>query len=294
MPITLIILLSHTNNRRLGAIFLFICLLCLSNAALANPLALPFHKGERLCYQISWGFIPAGHSTLEVAADSDNGAAYHFIMTARTLPAIDLFYKYRERVDSYVTADVRESLLYKRVQESRHPRDIVVRFDWQKETALYTNHGMASEPIPLQPGTLDPLSALYYIRGQVLGDHAAIDRWVTDGKKMSRGKAGFIKRETITIRGKEYRTIKIEPDLRAVDGVFEKSPKAKMYIWLTDDDRKILVKLQSEVRVGSFVAELLEEESVIPTPGKSAPRIKPADQPKTDPAVSTQPPFTRG
>jgi hypothetical protein len=274
MPTPLAALVAH-RSRRLLLACLIACPLFAGIPARAEQAAIPFQKGERLCYQISWSFIPAGLSTLEVAPDSDNGAAYHFIMTARTLPAIDLIYKYRERVDSYVTADVQQSLLYKRVQESSHPRDIVVSFDWQKEIAQYVNFGKPGKKlVSLKPGTLDPLSAFYYIRTQVLRGQTDIEQWITDGQKLSRGKAVVIKKETITIRGKKYRTIKIVPDLRDAEGVFEKSPGAKMFLWLTDDDRMLLVKMQSKVRVGSFVAELVEEESVLPGSGGKAQPIK--------------------
>lgn len=279
-----------------SVLWLFFC-----GLAHAEALPAPFHAGERLVFQIYWSFIPAAHVTLEVAPPAEEGfnkielaandgigqkvqradcalvesaargAAYHFILTARTLPVVDLIYKYRERVESYAAGNVQRSLLYKKVQESHHPRDIVVLFDWQKGVAQYTNFGEAIDPIVIQPGTLDPLAALYYIRTQMLGDTVSLERWVTDGRKISRGKASFVQRETISLQGKTYQTIKIEPDLSDVKGVFEKSPGAKLYIWLTDDDRKMLVKVKSKVKVGSFVAELLEQESVIPEIEKSLP-----------------------
>jgi len=277
------------TTRVLWTLGLVASLLALGGSAHAAGEAPPFQRGERLAFQISWSFIPAALATLEVApaGDTEPGAAFHFILTARTLPVIDMIYRYRERVDSWVAADVLHTLRYKKVQESTHPRDIEVRFDWQQQTAQYRNYGQALEPIPIQPGTLDPLSALYYIRSNPLTGQADLEQWVTDGKKLSLGKAIFVKRETITIRGKAYQTIKIEPDLKEVKGVFEKSPGAKMYIWLTDDERKLLVKLTSKVRVGSFVAELIEEESVLPgTAGKAkeTPPARPAATGATGPA----------
>lgn len=264
---------------------LILSLFWLTAAARAEELPPPFHKGERLCYQISWSFIPAARATLEVAVEDDLelGAAYHFIMTAKTLPAIDLIYPYRERVDSLVAGNVHHTLQYKKVQESSHPRDSIVRFDWQKLTAQYSNYGQASEPIAIQPGTLDPLSAFYYIRNQLQQAEPNLEQWITDGRKLSKGTARIITRETISIRGRSYRTIKIEPDTREVKGVFEKSPGAKMHIWLSDDTRKILVRLKSKVRVGSFVAELIEEESTIAGSEPVGRREAPVGPPLTGP-----------
>jgi hypothetical protein len=53
--------------------------------------------------------------------------------------------------------------------------------------------------------------------------------------------------------------------MKDVKGVFEKSKDAKMFIWVTADERRMLVKLKSKVVVGSFVAELVEHN--YPTSG---------------------------
>jgi hypothetical protein len=220
----------------------------------------PFQTGERLTFQIRWGFIPAGEAILEVSQDTvDNHDVHHFILTVKTFPVIDIFYKFRERVDSFTDMTLSKTLLYKKVQSSNHARDIRVDFDWQISKAQYSNFGTPIEPIDLQPGTLDPLAALYYIRQQITGPDFELERPVTDGKEVVMGKVHYVARETISINGKKYDTIKLEPEMKGVKGVFEKSKNAKMYIWLTNDARKLLVKLKSKVVVGSFTAELVED-----------------------------------
>lgn len=255
------------HNTRL--ILTFLCSLFFLPITVSKGIAQepPFYQGEKLSYLISWSFIPAGRATLEIAHAQDDapaGTKYHFIMTAHTLPAIAVFYPYQERIESYVTGDLHHSLLYKKRQESGHPRDIIVRLNQESGTVQYSNFGQSETPILVPSETLDPLSSLYYIRSQQLTTPFTLERPVTDGKKLTLGTAKFIKKELLTLHGKTYQTIKVEPDLRDVKGVFEKSPGATMYIWLTDDNRKLLVKLKSKVRVGSFIAELIEEESVIP------------------------------
>jgi len=56
----------------------------------------------------------------------------------------------------------------------------------------------------------------------------------------------------------------VEPDLQHIGGVFEKSKDAKLKIWVTADKRRIPVKVKSKVRVGSFVAELISAEGIVP------------------------------
>jgi hypothetical protein len=54
----------------------------------------------------------------------------------------------------------------------------------------------------------------------------------------------------------------VEPDLKHVGGVFKKSKNAKLRIWVTADARRIPVKIESEVIVGSFVGELVSAEGI--------------------------------
>lgn len=221
----------------------------------------PFQDNERLKFKIRWGLIPAGEVTIEVQPCTmiDNLPADHFVLTARTYPVVDLIYKLEERIDSYVYPDTSRSLLYKKKQTGNSQRDIIVTFDWQQGFVQYSNFGQKDEPIKLLPGTIDPLSALYFIRQQDLSSEIAIKRPVTDGRKLVMGNASILGRERLTLYGKTYETIKLEPDMQDVQGVFTKSKDAKMTIWVTADDRKMLVKLKSKVVVGSFVAELVED-----------------------------------
>lgn len=54
-----------------------------------------------------------------------------------------------------------------------------------------------------------------------------------------------------------YDTYLIEPEIKQLDGVFEKSKNAKIQVWVTADNRRMPVKIKSEVVVGSFVGELV-------------------------------------
>ncbi len=226
--------------------------------------ALPFKNGERLEFQIKWLFIPAGRAVLQVLpvlpSNDIPGAAHHFVLTASTYPAIDLIYKFRERVDSYTSALIERTVFYKKRQQGKTERDITIKFNLKRHTAQYTNFKKVLPPIKLPKGTLDPLAALYFIRCQPLIPGQTIERPITDGKKVVIGRLRVIKRETIRLAGHYYKTIKLEPELKEVKGVFEKSKNARMYVWVTADKRKILVRLKSKVIVGSFTATLINLE----------------------------------
>jgi hypothetical protein len=224
----------------------------------------PFYPGEKLTFQVKWSFIPAGEAVLEVlSGETITGVtAYHFVMTARTNSFIDLFYKVRDRIDAYTDTGMIHSILYKKKKEGRTKRNVVVNFNWEKQEAQYSNFGEKRKPISILSGSFDPLSVFYAFRLHSLKENAEIEAPVTDGGKCVMGKAKVIKREKIKLASGTYDTYLVEPDLKHIGGVFERSKNAKLEIWVTADTRRIPVKIKSKVRVGSFVGELISGEKI--------------------------------
>ena len=138
----------------------------------------------------------------------------------------------------------------------------MVYFDWVLNQAQYENKGKKKDPIPLMPGSFDPLSAFYYIRHMEMKAGSKILQPITDGKKNVVGEARVVKRETIKVGGQSYDTFLIIPDLKHVGGVFKESKDAKIHIWVTADSRRIPVRLKSKVVVGSFVGDLVKVEGL--------------------------------
>lgn len=224
---------------------------------------MPFGVGEKLTFQARWSFIIVGEAVLEVMPNERiNGAARrHFLMTAKTNKFADVFYKVRDKIDSYTDTGMTHAVLYKKRKQGKSKRDVLVNFDWEKREVIYSNFGEKRKPISILPGSFDPLSVFYAFRLHELKQNLEIRIPVTDGKKCVMGRAKVIGREKITLpSGTTYDTYLVEPELKHIGGVFEKSKNAKLEIWVTADDRRIPVKIKSKVVVGSFVAELVSAE----------------------------------
>jgi hypothetical protein len=218
----------------------------------------PFSVGERLTYSLRWEKVPAGEAVLEVlpGATPEGETGLNLRVTAKTNGFVDIFYKVRDRIDSYTDPGVERSLLYlKKQREGSYKRDITVTFDWYRLLARYHNkvNGYKDR---IMPGTYDPLSIFYGFRMQELGLGSVHRLPVTDGVKMIIGRAEVVGRETIEVPAGEFDCFKVIPELKHLGGVFKKSPDARLEIWVTADERKIPVKISSKVVVGKFHAVL--------------------------------------
>ena len=225
---------------------------------------IPFHPGEKLVFEVKWQFIPAGEAILEVLPleTIDGAEHYHFVMTAKTYKYIDPLYKVRDRIDAYTDLEMTYSRLYKQKNRGRRRKDIVLQFDPERQRVQYAKNGKKKTPISILSGSFDPLSVFYAFRFFELKEKGVLEVPVTDGKKCVIGEAKVIRRETIRVESGTYDTYLVEPDLKHIGGVFKKSKNAKLRIWVTADARRIPVKIESEVIVGSFVGELISAKGI--------------------------------
>ena len=237
--------------------------LCLGNTVTEANAEIPFAPGERLVFELRWAVVPAGKAVLEVMPMKtiDGTKAYHFRMTAESNAFVDMFYKVRDRIDSYVTADMSHTIHYRKKQhEGGSKRNIKVQFDWNNSTAQYYDGRKTRDTIEIVPGTFDPLSVFYYSRLAKFEPDGIIECPVSDGKKLVSGSARIVRKETIEVPGGTFETYLIEPELKDIGGVFKKSKDAKIRLWVTADQRRLPVKIASKVSVGSFVGELITIE----------------------------------
>ena len=262
----------YKHSRSGQAIIVLACILvsvAFGGVCPARAEVLPFSVGEKLTFILKWGFIPAGEAVLEVLPPKKiNGEnANHFVLTARSNSFVDPFYKVRDRIESFTDTGMTRSLHYiKKQREGSTDKDIVVTFDWDEMTAQYSNYGELIDPIPLLPGTFDPLGALFYTRLAAGANVDEVSRPVTDGKKNVIGRARVVKREKINVPAGTFDTYKLEPVMKDVGGVFRKSKNAKLHVWVTADSRRMLIKVKSKVIVGSFVGELVSATARNSTP----------------------------
>lgn len=218
------------------------------------------YRGERMTFEVRWSFIVAGVATLEFfpGEELDSASVNHYVYRARTSKFADLFYKVRDTIESYTDANLNRSIIYKKKQRGKSYKDIVVKFDWDKGTVQYSLNGNSMAPLGVSRDTFDPLSVFYAFRSKLSDDNKEMKINLTDGKRYISAVARTVEKETIKVAGRKYNTILVEPQMEGVGGVFQKSKNAKLKIWVTDDSRRIPVRIKSKVAVGSFVADLVD------------------------------------
>jgi len=214
-----------------------------------------FKVGEQLSYRLKYGFFTAAEADLKVE-NTDikyNGhPAYHIVVEGKTAGSFDVFYKVRNRYESYVD---QKTLLPYYYAENRHEGN------WNHSDKVTFNH--ETDKITANKGTypytgkvFDFVSAYYFARTidiskMHIGDKFELKYFLDDGIN-SLG-ITYVGKEKVTCSMGTFNCLKFNPTI--IPGrIFKKN--SKLYLWITDDKNRIPVKAQVEVILGSITMDL--------------------------------------
>lgn len=209
-----------------------------------------FAPGERLTFAVEYFGIAAGYATMKVeeGMDIENRPTYHLLATARTHPAFEWFFKVRDRIESYMDKEGLFSWRYeKHLREGGYKNDTVLEYR-QLEKKVRTQDGKREVDAPAW--TQDVLSEFYYFRALPLTPGKTITIPVlADDLKSYDLIVKVLGKEKITVPAGTFQCLKVEPFLK-FEGLFKH--QGQLYIWVTDDQRKVPVLIRSKIIIGSI------------------------------------------
>ncbi len=229
-----------------------------SSASLADgQLARPaFASPERLHYSISWVGIPVGESTLTSQGIVDEGAGmiYHFASTANSNHVLRLLYPVKTKIDSVVDPEHFVPIRYTmKGRQGFQTRTRELRFDQVNHAVELIMDGQ-SRTYPTVAAVQDPLSALYYYRLTATMQPGEVVRIPVHDRKRPK--------EIIVTAGPVERVVTDAGTFQAVrlkikqeeEGIF--LHEGDITVWITTDDRRLPVRLEGRVTIGTVAAEL--------------------------------------
>ncbi|MBI4423594.1 MAG: HAD-IIIA family hydrolase [Elusimicrobia bacterium] len=220
----------------------------------------PWQPPEFLEYEVKWGILAVGTSNLQTkrVVDFNGTPAFHIVSEAKSSPFCDRFYPVRDINESWIDAVTLQSLGYsKKLREGAFFRDEWVLYDYpdKRFLAKTTNKdgqfSYANGAIP--GGVQDILSSLFFVRSKELtvGSEIIVD---VNTKQNWPLVIKVVRKKTLEVPAGRFRTVEVEPFLRD-EGIFIQKGK-RLQIWLTDDDRKLPVRMSVEVIFGNVTASL--------------------------------------
>jgi hypothetical protein len=178
--------------------------------------------------------------------------AFHIVADSKTAGAFDVFYKVRNRYESFVDQTTLQPYFYtenRREANYKHTDNVTFNHQDDKITA---NKGV----FPFKGKVFDFLSAYYFSRSIdiskiKIGDKFDLNYFLEDGVHTL--SITYIGKEQISSAIGTFNCLKFNPTI--IPGrVFRKD--SKLYLWITDDNNRIPVKAHVELVVGSVTMDL--------------------------------------
>jgi len=212
---------------------------------------LAFGVGERLEFEVKYGFISAGTASMEVVrlVEYQGRPCYQLVTEARSNSFFSSFYRVEDRVESIMDATGLFAWRFqKNLREGGYRSDRQYELDQRQHLVVYKG-----DTIEIAPFAQDALSTLFYVRSQPLeiGRSFYVDNFI-DGKKYHL-EVRVLERETITVEAGTFDCFVVEPITQSV-GLFKHEGQLK--VWLTADRLRMPVLMKSKVVVGSIAVEL--------------------------------------
>jgi hypothetical protein len=215
--------------------------------------AVPFADGETLVYTIAWLKIEGGGMTLKTAHEmtSDGVPMHRITLTARSNDYVSKFYPVRDLYETWVDArDFQPLRFEKHAREGRYESDEVEEFDLARKIGSWRD-----DRTPLPDRIQDIISSFYFLRSQPLtvGTDVRVDMFSRG--KVYKLRAAVLDKEKVETEAGVFDAIKVQPQLRENETAEDRN-RGRLFLWFSDDERRLPVMAKTEMPIGSVTARL--------------------------------------
>ena len=231
----------------------------------------PFGDGETLVYTIAWLKIEGGEMTLRTSREtSTDGVPVHRIaLTASSNDYVSKFYPVRDLYETWVDArDFQPLRFEKHAREGRYESDEVEEFDLTRRIGSWRD-----DRTPLPERVQDIISSFYFLRTQPLavGQDVRIDMFSRG--KIYKLKASILGREKVETEAGTFDAFKVQPQLRENETAEDRN-RGKLFLWFSDDERRLPVMAKTVMPIGSVTARLKRVVPGRPLPAAVAAAVR--------------------
>lgn len=233
--------------------------------SIVKPEHIPFEIGEQMEIELNWMALPAGKATLEVREGPQFNGRPTFHLWGHVLSSklVDAIYHIDNTIESYID---RQGLIpYKfkiGMVESAQIKETRVSFDHPNLRAYYwakrISQRWGDENIDRQdtivPQARDMFSALYYARTLSYKPGSVTKYPLYENKQNFEVEATPVGTEMLNTKVGVFQCLKLKVLVR-VNNVLKQT--GDIFLWLSDDSKKYIVKFDAKLKIGSLYGNLV-------------------------------------
>lgn len=212
------------------------------------PLKVPFKVGEEAKYDVKFGFLKVGSATMQIPKiEKIRGIdAWH---SSFRIEGGTIGFRVKNVIESWIDTATFTSLRFHQTLDEG-PRDRIRKYEIYPDNRTYVEtekdpprtHTSVSHP-------LDDGSFLQFIRSVPLevGKTYRFNNYFRPDRNPVTIRV--LRRERVKVPAGTFNAIVIQPIIKT-SGIFSENGQAE--VWLSDDDRRIVVQLKSKLSFGSI------------------------------------------
>lgn len=216
-----------------------------------------FPEGFTFSYSVDWRLVTAGKATLHL--DNVNGE-HHIVVNADSTGAVALLYHVHDRLETFYNPQTNCALsLIKHTEEGFRRVETKVRYDYSRKKAVVDEQNLRAknqkhEENDIASCVSNTLAAVYYAGSQPLQVGTKFIFPSSDGGKTTDIEVTVEARESVKTPAGSFNTIRVAGE--ALNG--PQKGKGKIWLWYSDDDRRIPVQMRARAFWGTMTFRLTQ------------------------------------
>jgi len=217
-------------------------------------------------YQVAWQGVPVGSAAIHIGTTYRAGKKMLDVeATARSTKVVGVFYELRHRSQSIFSAqDLKPVEFFSQQTENSRFTNIEVSFSPEgliraKVVKGKLNSQGKSEEVVFKSenATFDPITAAFLARSLPINPAEDLSFDIFNGQHRYLISFHVVGREKINVAGKDYDAFKVEPRVKKLTDTQGEKRLRKAFLWVSADESREVLKLESEVFFGSVSAKLV-------------------------------------
>lgn len=215
-----------------------------------------FKRGERLEYEVSYGWIDAGEAIIEITEEKKSIAGrdvMHVVGKGNSMGTFNWFFKVRDTYETYLDFDgVFPWIFVRDIEEGDFKMKQYYTFN-QFKRKVKTKKGKEFD-VPV--GVQDMISAFYYARTFDFTNakpNQVYEMYIFIDNELWPLRIRYLRKERIEVDKVTYDCMVFVPVVQE-GRIFKK--EEDMMVWVTDDENKIPIQAKAKILVGSVTMEI--------------------------------------
>lgn len=229
-----------------------------------RPKVDPFRVGEKTVLKMMYFNVTAGDLVIETLpyVEVNDRKSYRFRISIKSNSLFSSFYSVDDYAETFMDFEQLVPYSYTiSVKESKQLREVRSYMDWKKSKAKFWQRRVDAEgkvenkdiDWEIEPYAQNVFTAIYYLRTFNLKVGKKIQFRVADEGRNMVVSGEVVRKEVLKTDAGDLPTLVLKPTVE-IKGVFQ--PMGEIFFWLTDDDQKQLVRIESKIKIGKVVGML--------------------------------------